>query len=63
MDEGFRGFVRRGNRRCRQSGSLEHSRRAADNTVLLHHPVLLEPRETIDMVAAAIRKVLDAFSS
>lgn len=57
LDSGFRGFTRRG-ARCRQVGSLEHSRRAAEQTVLLHHPVLLEPPETMDLIAAAIQKVV-----
>ena len=51
MDTGFRGFTRRSERRCRQAGTLQHSARAADETVLLHHPVLLEPTEVIDQVA------------
>ena len=58
LDVGFRGFTRRTLRRCRKVGPLEHSRRAAESTVLLHHPVLLEEPEVIDRVAAALRKVL-----
>ena len=60
LDAGFRGFTRRSERRCRKIGQLEHSRRAAESTVLLHHPVLLEGPEVIDRVAAALRKVLRA---
>jgi dTDP-4-amino-4,6-dideoxygalactose transaminase len=60
MDEGFRGFARRSNQRCRVVGELPNARRAAAGTVLLHHPVLLEPEETIHHVAQAIRKVADA---
>jgi dTDP-4-amino-4,6-dideoxygalactose transaminase len=60
MDGGFRGFTRRGSRRCRRVGTLEHSAQAAAATVLLHHPVLLESESTIDRVAIAIRKVLDS---
>jgi len=58
MDAGFRGFVRRGPRRCRQASSLDLCRTASEATVLLHHPVLLEPPETMDVVADAIRKVV-----
>lgn len=58
LDAGFRGFVRRGPRRCRSVGDLAHSRRAAEATVLLHHPVLLEPPETMARIAAAFRKVV-----
>lgn len=57
IDEGFRGFARRTNQRCRMVGDLVNSRRAAAGTVILHHPVLLEPRETIARIAEAIRKV------
>jgi perosamine synthetase len=57
LDVGFRGFLHRMRRSARAAGALPHSRAAAAATVLLHHPVLLEPAETIDLVAAAIRKV------
>jgi len=57
IDEGFRGFARRTNQRCRVVGDLINSYRAAAGTIILHHPVLLEPCETIARVAEAIRKV------
>jgi perosamine synthetase len=57
MDAGFRGFARRTTARCRTIGDLRNARAAAAGTVLLHHPVLLEPAEAIARVAAAIRKV------
>ena len=57
MNEGFRGFARRTNNRCRVVGDLTHARRAAAGTLLLHHPVLLEPAETIAGAGAAIAKV------
>ncbi len=60
IDEGFRGFTRRTSNRCRAVGDLASARRAAAGTVLLHHPVLLEPAETIAKVAEAIRKVARA---
>ena len=58
IDAGFRGFTRRGTRRCRRSGGLVNSQQAADSTVLLHHPVLLAGDTAIDLVAAALNKVL-----
>ena len=61
MDEGFRGFARRTAGRCRVVGDLPNARRAAAGTVILHHPVLLEPPETIARVAQAIRKVALAY--
>jgi len=57
LDEGFRGFARRTNQRCRNVGDLPQARRAAAGTVILHHPVLLEADVTIRLVAHAIRKV------
>jgi dTDP-4-amino-4,6-dideoxygalactose transaminase len=57
IDEGFRGFARRTSQRCRVVGDLAHARRAAAGTVLLHHPVLLEPAETLARVGQAIAKV------
>ena len=58
MDTGFRGFVKRSVRRCRRVGELRSSTAAAEDTVLLHHPVLLQPSAVIDRVAEALRKVL-----
>ena len=65
-DEGFRGFFRRSAGRCRQVGALAEARRAAAQTVLVHHPVLLEPDEMLAAVSHALDKVawhvLDHFS-
>ena len=63
IDSGFRGFTLRSDRRCRKVGSLEHSERAATDTLLLHHPVLLQESEVIDRVAIALKKVTGAFAS
>lgn len=57
IDGGFRGFAKRSSARCRQVGELIHARRAAEHTLLLHHPVLLEPLATIDEVAEVITDV------
>lgn len=51
VDSGFRGFAKRSAARCRQVGDLPHARDAAENTLLLHHPVLLENSTTINKVA------------
>jgi dTDP-4-amino-4,6-dideoxygalactose transaminase len=56
-DEGFRGFFRRSAQRCRHAGSLAEARRAATQTVLLHHPVLLEGEQTLAAVRHALDKV------
>jgi len=57
LNEGFRGFTRRSSRRCRRMGELPYSTRAAEGTVLLHHPVLLEQPHVVRQVAEAIHKV------
>ena len=46
--EGFRGFAKRSERRCLKPVSLVNSERAADGTVLLHHPVLLAEDAVLD---------------
>jgi dTDP-4-amino-4,6-dideoxygalactose transaminase len=56
MDEGFRGFARRTSQRCRVVGELPNARAAAAGTMILHHPVLLEPGRVIEQIAEAIRK-------
>ncbi|HIA19567.1 MAG TPA: aminotransferase class V-fold PLP-dependent enzyme [Planctomycetes bacterium] len=58
LDAGFRGFVKRSARRCRVAGELTESARAAEATVILHHPVLIESVETVDRVAMALEKVV-----
>ena len=57
MDAGFRGFARRTSQRCRCVGTLPNARIAAGGTVILHHPVLLEPPATITRLAQAIKTV------
>lgn len=54
LDAGFRGFTLRSARRCRKVGALPHSAQAAEQTVLLHHPVLLESAETVAAVAQVL---------
>lgn len=63
LDAGFRGFARRGGQRCRTVGDLVQARRAAAATVILHHPVLLEPAEMIERVGRALHKVAGHFAA
>lgn len=58
LDEGFRSFALRSNRRCRKIGDLPNSREAARATVLLHHPILIAEPPQIERVARAINKVM-----
>ncbi|MCO6455772.1 MAG: aminotransferase class V-fold PLP-dependent enzyme [Pirellulaceae bacterium] len=57
LDAGFRGFFRRGPRRCRTAGDLRQARHAAETTVVLHHPVLLESAERMAAVARVFEKI------
>ncbi len=54
FDTGFRGFAKRTSQRCRVVGDLPNARKAATSTLLMHHPVLLQPPEVLDQVAAAL---------
>ena len=60
IDVGFRGFTRRSNRRCRQHGSLINARIASQQTVLLHHPILLESEAVLERLAMGIMKVINS---
>lgn len=57
IGESFRGFYRRSKRRCRRSDDLVHSQLAAEQTMLLHHPVLLKDIATLDLIAQCIQEV------
>ena len=60
-DAGFRGFVRRGSRRCRKTGDLANARTMSEFGVILHHPVLLTSDEAeIELLADRILRVSDA---
>ena len=63
LGAGFRGFAKRSHRRCRKVGSLSNSTRAAQTTVLLHHPVLLEDEATLEKTAFALQKVIEGMAS
>ena len=56
-DGGFRGFVRRAPRRCRAIGPLDYSRQAAEQLIVLHHPLLLGDDPLIEQVIEALHKV------
>jgi hypothetical protein len=54
---GFRGFVKRGSRRCRPTGTLACSTAAAVETMVLHHPILMSSPGVIEDLALAFLKV------
>ncbi len=60
VDAGFRGFTGRSARRCRAIGDLRHAREAAENLLILHHPVLLADPDTLSRVGQTFVKVCSA---
>lgn len=54
---GFRGFLNRSERRCRKAGSLQNCKTAIEQTVLLHHPILLSNDKTITQIEVAFQKL------
>lgn len=56
MDIGFRGFAKRSVRRCRPVGSLDNAVLAAENTMLLHHPILMSDKEHVQRLISAIER-------
>lgn len=58
IGQGFRGFINRSKRRCRKPLPLDHCRRAIEETVLVHHPVLDADLTTRSQILEAFNKVL-----
>lgn len=58
IGEGFRGFLRRSPRRCRKIGTLANCRIAAQQTIILHHPILLKDQSTMEAIVEAFKKVI-----
>jgi len=59
LGPGFRGFARRSERRCRHVGPLTHSRAAAEQIVLLHHPLLLaEATDDLHRLAVTLKSAV-----
>lgn len=54
IDAGFRGFMLRSGRRCRRFGELTVTQTASDRTLVLHHPVLLEPEAVVDRLGETL---------
>jgi len=57
VGSGFRGFLNRSARRCRKAGSLENCKNAIEQTVLLHHPILLSDDAALDQIELTFRKL------
>jgi len=57
VGNGFRGFLNRSDRRCRKVGSLNNCQAAIEQTVLLHHPILLSDDHSIDQIELAFQKL------
>ncbi len=56
IDAGFKGFVHRTARRCRHVGELANSKTAAEQLLVMHHPLLLESADSIEQAAEALRQ-------
>ena len=41
---------------------MQHSQRAGEQTLILHHPVLLEEDQVVDLVAQSIQRVMDYYT-
>jgi len=63
IDSGFRGFAGRSSQRCRRIGTLDHACRAAAQTVLLHHPVLLADLANLDRLARTLATLVAALEN
>lgn len=61
LDAGFRGFLRRGDRRRRQVGECPVARSVIDRTLVLHHPILLSDDATLDRAAATLARLAMTF--
>ncbi len=62
IDAGFRGFHRRPDSRCRKPQSLTASQKAAEQTLLLHHPVLLEDASVIVQLGETLERVMQVLA-
>lgn len=59
LGEGFRGFASRSPRRCRKPFELPHSKLAASETVLLHHPTLLQSKDELEQLGGILIQIFD----
>ncbi len=58
LGAGFRGFAGRSTRRCRKVGDLANARRAARETILLHHTVLSHEPSIVAQAAARLKELV-----
>ena len=61
LDPGFRGFLRRGDRRRRIHGDCSTARSVIDRTLVLHHPILASDDATLDRAAVTLARLASAF--
>ncbi len=59
--EGFRGFVKRSDRRCSKPVDLSHSTRATETTVLLHHPALLAAPGEVESLGQQVKDLFEEY--
>lgn len=63
LDPGFRGFTRRTGARCRRAGDLTVAVAASEQTLVLHHPILLAAEDVVDRLATTLAALAKAFAS
>lgn len=63
LDPGFRGFARRGGRRCRVVGELRIAEAAARRTLVLHHPALLAPDVDVERLGTTLAALAGLFAA
>jgi perosamine synthetase len=61
IDAGFRGFVGRGENRCRKVGALTSASDVAASTLIMHHPILLEADDILTRLAVTFAEIHFAF--
>jgi hypothetical protein len=59
LGEGFRGFAKRPASQCRKVGDLKHSIRAAERTIVLHHPILRHGEQATGRLSQTMRAVIE----
>ena len=59
LGEAFRGFAKRSARRCRRVGTLPNARRCAEQTMVLHHSVLMMENEIIEALIETLGRAAE----
>jgi len=58
FDVGFRGFAARSTRRCRKPTDLSYCERAAAETIVMHHPILVQSDQIVESMIGELQLAL-----